>query len=115
MGCCCAEIARCQRELNILSGGTRPDIGRAGSYGVQISETLKTAASAVGGAINTDTIGEVQAALGELNRQGEEGTRGLSADCGREIQRLTALLERMRSEDRTHHAAEAAAAKKQEG
>ncbi|MDR2487325.1 MAG: hypothetical protein LBD12_05105 [Clostridiales Family XIII bacterium] len=52
----------------------------------------------------------MEAQLSRLNAKSEGLSQELCAECGREMQRLTALLSQMISEDQAHHAAEAAAA-----
>jgi hypothetical protein len=59
----------------------------------------------VGKAINTNTILEVESLLGNLNKQGHQSTQELGDKCNGEIQRLSALLEQMQTEDRAHHKA----------
>jgi len=110
MGCRCSAIARCQNELNILSGTISSNINVAVNDSTEISQTLRQLANNIGESINTDTIYDVESLLASLNTQGNELSQALSGNCSNEIQRLSSLLQQMRSEDRAHHEAEEAAA-----
>lgn len=110
MSCRCSNIARCQNELNILSGTISSNINGAVNDSAQITQTLRKLANSIGESINTDTICEVESLLASLNTQGDELSQGLSRNFNNEIQRLSSLLRQMRSEDRAHHEAKAAAA-----
>lgn len=110
MGCRCADIACCQNELNILSGTVEPNVAIVDKSNEQVSQTMRVAGDGVGQAINTDTIHEVEMRLYSLNKEANDLSYSLAVDCSNEIQRVSSLLEQMRSEDHAHHEAEAAAA-----
>jgi hypothetical protein len=109
MGCRCWDIARCQAELNSLTGSISSNINRANTCSAQVSQVLPTIAGSIGQAVATDAMHEVEARLINLNKHAHELSQRLPGECGGEIQRLSALLSRMRSEDRAYHEARAAA------
>lgn len=106
MGCRCSEIAICQRDLSILSGGVSSGLNSASNFNNPISPALGAGASALGEAIYIDNLGDLQQQLSKANMNQDRSIPQLFSRLASETSKVSGMLSSFTAEDTAYHAEE---------
>ncbi len=103
MGCRCADIQKCQREISVLSGEVSRYIGEALRDNSSITPLLNQSAACLREAVFLKNEDDTTQKLVEANRKQDTALPSLQSRCSGELSKLRSRLSQWQSEDQQYH------------
>ena len=107
MACRCSEIAKCERDIELLNGDIYRNLNSARTYNDSTLAKYPVLSSALAGAVYADNLDRVTQRFIAIKKQHEGQLDSLQTKRSNELTRVRNRLESFRNEDRRYHEAQA--------